>query len=117
GRGRGWEEGATGVAEGGGAIQSGKLPRKGGLTIVRHDAQYELTLSAESLAVSGARIPAPEASEERARLDERVVQLRHLLETLDLTYEAFGQKRASDDWSGELARMQRWLAREERKAA
>jgi hypothetical protein len=26
------------------AIQSGKLPRKVGLTVVRHDQQYELTL-------------------------------------------------------------------------
>jgi len=110
-------EGPTRLPEARRAIQAGKLPRKAGLTLVRHDSQYELTLSAESLAVSGARLPAPEASEERARLDERVVQLRHLLETLDLTYDAFGRKRASDDWAGELAKMQRWLAREERKAA
>lgn len=107
-------EGPTRLPEARRAIQAGKLPRKAGLTLVRHDSQYDLTLSAESLAVSSARLPAPEGSEERARLDERVVQLRHLIETLDLTYEAFGQKRASDDWAGELARMQRWLAREER---
>jgi hypothetical protein len=110
-------EGPTRLPEARRAIQAGKLPRKVGLTIVRHDAQYELTLSAESLAVSGARLPAPEASEERARLDERVVQLRHLLETLDLAYDAFGQRRASDEWAAELAKMQRWLAREERRAA
>ena len=46
------------------AVQAGKLPRKVGLTVVRHDQQYELTLHAESLAVSGARLPAPEATED-----------------------------------------------------
>jgi hypothetical protein len=95
------------------AVQSGKLPRKSGLTVVRHDQQYELTLQAETLAVSGARLPAPEASEERARLEERITQLRHLLETLDLVYDAFAAKRAGDAWPKELARMQKWLKREE----
>jgi hypothetical protein len=95
------------------ALQSGKLPRKTGLTVVRHDQQYELTLQAETLAVSGARLPAPEATEERARLEERVTQLRHMLETLDLLYDAFAAKRASEAWPKELARMQKWLKRDE----
>ena len=41
------------------ALQSGKLPRKAGLILVRHGAQYELTLQAETLAVSGAGCPSP----------------------------------------------------------
>ncbi len=110
-------DGPTRLPEARRAIQAGKLPRKVGLIIVRHDQQYELTLQAETLAVSGARLPAPEASEERARLEERIGQLRHLLETLDLLYDAFNEKRASDLWSKELAKMQKWLAREERARA
>src|SRR5205085_11748118 len=42
------------------AIQSGKLPRKAGLTLLRNEQQYELTLQAETLAVSSAKLPAPE---------------------------------------------------------
>ena len=80
------------------AIQSGKLPRKVGMIVVRHDHQYELTLQAETLAVSGARLPAPDAGDERARLEERVTQLRHLMETLDLMYDVFSKERAGDDW-------------------
>jgi hypothetical protein len=94
-------------------VQSGKLPRKAGLTVVRHDQQYDLTLTAESLAVSGARLPAPEAGDERGRLEERVGQLRNLLETLDLLYDAFVQKRSGRGWTRELGRMQKWLSHAE----
>jgi len=91
------------------AIQAGKLPRKAGLTIVRHDHQYEVTLQAETLAVSGARLPPPDATEDRARLEERVMQVRHLLETLDLLYNAFGERRFGGGWAKELAKIQKWL--------
>jgi hypothetical protein len=37
-----------------------------------------------------------------------------LLETLDLLYDAFVQKRAGDGWPRELARIQKWLQWEER---
>jgi hypothetical protein len=107
-------EGPTRLPEARRAIQAGKLPRKVGLTLVRHDAQYDLTLQAETLAVTGARLPAPEASDDRARLEERVTQLRHLLETLDLLYDAFSQRRAGEAWTKELARMQKWLQWEDR---
>jgi hypothetical protein len=96
------------------AIQAGKLPRKAGLTLVRHDRQYELTLQAETLAVSGARLPAPEEEEERARLEERVTLLRHLVETLDLLYDAFGRHRLGAGWPKELQKIQKWLQRDER---
>ena len=96
------------------AVQAGKLPRKAGLTLVRHDNQYELTFQAESLAVSGAKLPQPENLEDRARLEERVNQLRHLLETLDLLYDAFGNRRLGNGWPRELGKMQKWLQQEER---
>jgi hypothetical protein len=96
------------------AIQAGKLPRKAGLTVVRHDQQYELTLQAESLAVSGARLPTTEEGEDRARLEERVGQLRHLIETLDLIYDAFGKVRVGEGWPRELVKVQKWLQKEDR---
>jgi hypothetical protein len=92
------------------AIQSGKLPRKAGLVLVRHDQQYELTLHAEALAVSSAKLPAPEGDNERARQEERVTQLRHLLETLDLLYDEFCRRRLGSEWKKELNKMQKWLA-------
>lgn len=107
-------DGPTRLPESRRAVQSGKLPRKIGLTLVRHDKQYELTVQAETLAVSGAKLPAAEGDSDRERLDDRVNQIRHLIETMDLLYDAFGRIRCSDLWPRELAKMQRWLLGEER---
>lgn len=95
------------------AIRAGKLPRKVGLTMVRNDQQCELTLAAETLAVSAAKLPP--ASEEalaggsRALLEERIGRLRDLIETLDLLYDAFGRIRFGREWEAELRGMQQWL--------
>jgi hypothetical protein len=96
------------------ALQSGKLPRLAGLTLVRHDQQYDFTVQAETLAVSGAKLPGTEEGEERARWEERVSQLRHLVETVDLLYDAFLARRLGQGWQEELVRIQSWLLRDER---
>jgi hypothetical protein len=94
------------------AVQAGKLPRKAGLTLVRHDRQYELTLQAESLAVGSARLPAADEEDERGRLEERVSTVRHLVETLDLLYDAFGRRRLGAAWAKDLVKIQKWLQRD-----
>jgi len=110
-------EGPTRLPESRRAIQSGKLPRKIGLTLVRHNEQYELTLHAETLAVGSGKLPAMDESitEARAKLDERATQIRSFIETLDLLYDAFCLKRFGKEWESELAGMQKWLKREERR--
>ena len=110
-------EGPTGLPEARRAIQAGKMPRKVGLTLVRHGLQYEFTLHAETLGIGSARLPPSEEEDERARLDERATQLRNLIESLDLLFDAFGQARFAPEWNKELAKMQKWLKREERQAA
>ncbi|HKA06197.1 MAG TPA: hypothetical protein VKD71_02990 [Gemmataceae bacterium] len=110
-------EGPTRLPEAMRAIQSGKLPRKVGVTVVRHDVQCEFTLHAETLAVGGAKIPPPEDEDERARLEARGQQLRDLNETLDLIFDAFGRVRFSAEWPKQLSKMQKWLSREDRRAA
>jgi hypothetical protein len=91
------------------AIQSGKLPRKMGMILNRHGHQYHLTLQAETLAFSGAKLETPDEDDDRARLEARLGQVRHLLETLDLLYDAFGTRRFGGRWSRELASIQKWV--------
>jgi hypothetical protein len=107
-------EGPSQLPEARRAIQAGKMPRKVGLTLVRHGVQYEFTLHAETLGIGSARLPASEEEEERARLEHRATQIRDLIETLDLLFDAFGQVRFSSEWSKELAKMQKWLKRAEK---
>src|SRR5205085_4744537 len=99
-------EGPTRLPEAFRALQAGKLPRKAGLILVRHGAQYELTLQAETLAVSGAALPKPD-DEGLSRHDQRMARidgLRHLAETLDLLFEAYLLRRTGAGWNDELGR-------------
>jgi len=98
------------------ALQAGRLPRKAGLTLVRHDKVYELTLQAETLAVSSARLPAPEEEDVRARLEERISAIRHLGETLRLLYRAFLEKRLKASWANDASPIKRWLKAEAEEA-
>lgn len=93
------------------ALQAGKLPRKAGMIVVRHGAQYELTLQAETLAVSGAALPKPD-DDGLSRHDQhlaRIDSLRHLAQTLDLLFEAFLLRRTGAGWTDELGRIRQWL--------
>ncbi len=102
-------EGPTRLPEAFRALQSGKLPRKAGLIVVRHGIQYELTLQAESLAVSGASLPKAEGTKGPEAQAARIDALRHLVETLDLLYNAYGHRRIGPNWANDLGRIRNWL--------
>jgi hypothetical protein len=95
------------------AMQLGKLPRKLGLTVVRHGEQYELTLHADTWAVTGGKVPrpgedAPTASAERelARLED----VRAMLEAAESVYGVFLDRRRDEQaWQEEVAAVRRWL--------
>lgn len=91
------------------ATLGGKLPRKSGMTLVRHDEQYELTLQAETLAVGAAALPKLDAGPERSQKEDRIDQIRHLTETIDLLLDAFCRRRLGSAWNEDLPRIRAWL--------
>jgi hypothetical protein len=105
-------EGPSRLPEAAQAIQSGKLPRKAGLILVRHGEQYDLVLQAESFTISGAKIHTDEAAEGRGVLEDRIESLRALTETLTLLFRAFCEVRIGKPWPRELEQLRRWLKAE-----
>lgn len=103
------EDGPTRMPEALRALQSGKLPRKAGLMLVRHGIDYQLTLQAESLAVSGLALPKIEEARGHELHCARIDSLRHFVETLDLLYDAYGRRRTSAEWAADLDRIRNWL--------
>jgi hypothetical protein len=94
------------------AIRSGKLPRKAGLILFRQGEQYELTLQAETFAITGAKIcteSAEEAEEGQGMYEGRIDSVRSLHETVDLLFRAFLEQRIGKSWPGELEKIRRWL--------
>lgn len=91
------------------AIQSGKLPRRVGLTLVREGETYDLTLQPETLTVSGAAIDPAEGASEGTPLESRIASLRRLTETLDLLFQAFCQQRLTKSWRAQEEAITEWL--------
>ena len=102
-------EGPTSLPEAMQAIRSGKLPRKAGLTLARQGEQYDLTLQAESFAVSGAKIQLEEKVDGRGAVEDRIDGLRGLNETVVLLFQAFCDLRVSKRWPHTLSQLRRWL--------
>ena len=93
------------------AVESGKLPRKAGLTLVRHDQQYDLTLQAETFSVGSGKIT-PLGNEADFDENERIQSIRDFSETLELLFDAFCERRIGKTWKSELKSIRQWLQAE-----
>lgn len=98
------------------AIRAGKLPRKAGLTLVRHNQQFDLTLQAETFAISGAKIQADVADDPSEMRLNRIEAIRNLGQTVDLLFQAFCERRIGKKWTTDLENMRRWLQPENAKS-
>jgi hypothetical protein len=98
------------------AIGAGKLPRKSGLVLARQDYQHDLVIQAETFSVSGAKcqLSSSDDAEKTSGQEERIAALRHLVETLDLLFAAFCQRRFGKSWKRDVEEIRGWL---QKKAA
>lgn len=105
-------DGPTRLPEARRAVATGKLPRKAGLIIQRQGWQYELTLSAESFAVSSAVMndtTGGDGGDGPHDPIERIGQIRHLCQTLELLFATFIRRRIGSAWNDDLAKVSKWL--------
>lgn len=108
--------GPTRMPEAVDALFSGKVPRRIGLIVESGGSQWQLTLSAESFACAGVRLPpAEQAVSPRAVFEQRIDALRDLCETIDALYEAFLKVRFAGEWDAHVAAVRRWIARAARR--
>jgi recombination associated protein RdgC len=100
------------------ALRSGKVPRKAGLIADINRQQYAFTLSAESLALGGAKLPdIEEADSPRVLFEERIALLRDLCQGIDALYATFLKLRASSNWEGHVSQIRRWIKKAEKAVA
>jgi len=103
-------DGPTQLPESRRAIQSGKLPRKMGLIVSRQGEQYEFTLQAETFNITAATLPSIDGDGNgSARAEERIEQIRHLSQTVDLLYAVFLLRRLSPEWQQDCDAIKAWL--------
>ena len=104
-------DGVSRMPESRAALREGKVPRKMGL-ILHASEQYELTLSAETLAVSAGKLPDVEDAETpRVLFEERITRLRDLSKIIDGLFEAFAGVRLGPSWAAVLAKISAWIDR------
>jgi hypothetical protein len=103
------DTGPTRLPEAFKALQHGKLPRKAGLLLDRQGQTYEFTLQAETLSISGLSLPKPEGVQGRDLTLARLESIRHFVDSFDMLFHAFLDRRLTDAWHGDLGRIRAWL--------
>jgi hypothetical protein len=92
------------------ALRVGKVVRKAGLVLNAFKQDYNLTLSAESLAVGGAKLPdVDEADTPRKLFEERIALLRDFSKAVDALFAAFLKVRASSAWESHTGGIRKWI--------
>lgn len=89
------------------AIQSGKMPRKTGMSLVRDGQRFDLVLQAESFGISGAKIHLDD--DEELEVEERIDAIRTLSGTVDLLFHAFCDRRTATSWAKDVSNISQWL--------
>lgn len=92
------------------AVRAGKVPRKCGLTIEHAGSLYAFSLNAETLGVSGLKMPEiADADTPRVLFEERIGQLREFGKLLDRLFAVFVNARTGGGWEGSTNGIRRWI--------
>ncbi len=89
------------------AVQSGKLPRKTGMSLARQGQRFDLVLQAESFGINGAKIHLDD--DEKLEASDRIDAIRTLSNTVDQLFHTFCDRRTSEIWDQDLSCISQWL--------
>ncbi len=93
------------------ALRRGKLPRRLGLIVADGSSQWELGLTGETLSVASASLPpADDAPSPRELVEQRLLSIRSMAQTLDGLFAAFVRERSGSGWESRRDSIKRWIA-------
>jgi hypothetical protein len=102
------QERPTAMSEAIEAARSGKVPRKAGLVIAIAGQLYSFTMAAETLSVSGLKLPEVEnADTPRVLFEERITLLRDFNRWMDELFALFATVRGSSGWEAYVNNLRR----------
>lgn len=110
-------DGPTHMPEARHALRTGKAPRRLGL-VMDASSPFSLSITGESLAVSGLQLPDVEdADSPRVIFEERINALRDFAQALDGLFDAFLKVRAGGDWQSITTKIRHWIGANVKQAA
>ena len=96
------------------ALRHGKRCEKAKLRVIKDAREWVFTLKAESLAMSGIKIPAVLSKEDSEVFYERMYLVEEIEEILEILYHQFLKIRLGDTWhDAMLPAMRKWIASSE----
>lgn len=103
------------LKEGKEALRRGKKITAARLRVAYDNTDWEFTFKADRFRFQSMKLPTlPESDSEETDRDGQLLERIDLIEKaagmMDLLFQAFQERRLSNDWEGELSRMHRWLS-------
>ena len=109
-------DGPTRLTEAGEALSNGKWPRKAGLILTDGEHQWELTLQADRMLVSGAALPEIiDAQSPREITEARLALTTTLAETIDGMFNTFLADRTGSGWATKRQAIRQWIGDRRKK--
>jgi hypothetical protein len=108
-------DGPTRLPEAREALGEGKWPRKIGLIAADGEHQWETALQADRWVVSSASLPQiDDAASPRELVEQRLLLVQRLADTLDALLESFVTLRTSSNWESVRQEIRGWIRRRRR---
>ncbi len=103
------------LKEGKEALRQGKKITAARLRIAHDKTEWEFTFKADRFHFQSMKLPTlPENDGEEIDREGQLLERIYLIEkaagVMDLLFQSFLESRLSNDWEGELSRMQRWIS-------